>query len=218
MRPDLRLRLLAAVRGVRWQTLASLAVAVLVAVGASRVSVLLRTPADRQLVSPVLDSGILVGLSAPVAMLGHLIHDRAPWLLATSARPARGPRVLWLATLTAAAGAVGWGVTLLVGAQVSRLLVFADFGLLFALALLTGVVAGGQLSWLCPVLVAVVASTPGIVPLRYNVIVQARYDVQILCAAALVWAAAGLLFVGFDEYGLSREARLFRRTSLLSDE
>jgi hypothetical protein len=212
------LRLLAAVRGVRWQTLAWLVVAVVVAVVASRVSILLRTPADRQLVSPGLDTGILVGLTAPVAVLGNLLHDRAPWLLATSARPARGPRVLWLATLTTAAIALGWGMALVIGPQVSRLLVFADFSLLYALAVLTGVLAGGQLSWLCPALVAVVASTPRSLPIHLNVVVQAKYDTQVLGAAALALAIGGVLFVVFDEYGLSREARLFRRTSLLSDE
>lgn len=205
------LRHLAAVRGLDLRAGLGLAGSLLFIVLAAQLTVHLRTAADIGLSSPVLDSGILVGLSVPAALISRLAQDRAAWAQATGSRSKTLLRGVWVAVLFTMAVVVGAVGSLLVPGQQFPALLLADGVALTALGLIGAVAVGASLGWVAPVVVALVCSTPGLIPVKANWLVLAEKGPQMLAVAAGLAVAASLLFVALDDYGLAPQRRLIQR-------
>jgi hypothetical protein len=167
--------------------------------------------------TPVLDRLILVGLALPVAVIVRSLEDRCAWLLATCARRAWLVRAGYLGSVylgsLALAGGLAWTTT---GEQ-SHLLVFSDFSLLLGLGSLTAVFFGAQLAWTVPAAVALLCSTPGLIPLAINAPARPDQAWNILGVALVILALTLVLFARFDDYGVDRK-RLLTRLSGVTDE
>lgn len=212
------LLLIARARGLAAKVVLAFAVAILVALASAEVAVSLRSPSDRAVTSPVLDSGILIGLCAPVAVLTWLIEDRLAWMSVTGCRDLRLIRLRWFLALLVCAVASAALLAEVIPHQQSRVLIVADFSLLFGLGLLCAVTCGARLGWLAPAGTALGCSTPGLLPLAVNWPVRADHTGAVVAVATICTLAGGVLYVLLDDYGFARSHRLLGRMPGVTDE
>ncbi len=211
------IRIVAAARGWDQRHVTILAAAVAAAWALGHVGIRLRTAADMTLTSPVLDKMTLVALALPVAVIVRALEDRGAWLVATGARRQWAIRAAYLAGLYLSSLTLGAGLALATPGQQSRLLVFSDFALMLGLGCLAAVLFGAQLAWTVPAGLALVCSTPGLIPLSVNAPSRADQAGNILLAALAVLFLAFLLFARYDDYGFGGN-RLLTRQSGVTDE
>lgn len=97
-------------------------------------------------------------------------------------------------------------------------LVFAATLILLALAVISATIFGAGLSWVIPGATALAASTPGVIPIRFNWLILADRTEQLAIAAYVALLIAVVAYLAFDEYGLRRQKRLIERTPGVTDE
>lgn len=209
---------LARARGWNVRVSLLLVVSLMVAVAAARVSINLRTPADRLIKSDILDSGILLGMCVPVAIIVRMTQDRAAWLSVTGCRSVARVRSVWALFLLCLGVGMSCLLAALVPGQQSRVLIAVDFQALLATGLLGAVVLGAELGWLLPTLVAMAASTPGLLPISTNILVRADRVRYVEVAAGGLGILAIALFIAFDDYGIAPSRRLVRRLPGVLDD
>lgn len=194
-----QIKLIAASRGVCLPAAALLGAAVLIAFGAAQVGLTLRSAADFDVEGRILDSGVLVGLSAPAVVLTSFTRDRSDWLIAGSSRNLRFWRALWIACLSIVSVALGAVLSALLPRQVSTELVFADFVALCLAGYLSAIVVGGRFAWIAPVGIALVSSSPRLLPMHLNLLVNANNVTGIWLFNSGALLGLVLLFGIFDE-------------------
>lgn len=207
------IRLAAASRGVDARWMLTLLVTIGLAIGGASLAYQMRTPADRQDSGMTLDSTVLLGVVLPISVLATTLRDASAWIAATSPRSLVAQRAVWLTVLfgsaIAVAGLVAWPLE---PAQLPTV-VFLGTLVLFDLAVLSTTLFGSNLGWLLPGLVALVCSTPGLVPIDYNWLVSASKTRGLTIIAIALGVVAGICYVLLDEYGMRRQNRLVERQS-----
>lgn len=204
-------------RGWDRQSAAVLFVAVLAAYALGQVSVELRTGTDYLVSVDVIDRLVLLGLAVPIAVIVRQLEDRAAWLFATGSRNRHQDRACYLAVLVIGTLLVGAGLAYAYSTPGYAPLVFADIVLLLGLGIASAVLLGAQLAWIAPMAVALVCSTPGLVPIEANLLVRLDRASGVLAAGSVLLGVSMSLFVLFDDYGLSR-GRLLSRQSGVTDD
>lgn len=212
------IRLAATSRGVDGRLLAALFLTVVAAIGAASVAFQMRTPADQQASGLTLDSIVLLGAVLPVAVLARTLRDSSAWLVATSPRSLLAQRAAWVAVLYGSALGVALVITWpLAQAQLPAVVFWATL-VLFDTAVLSAILFGSNATWLLPGATALICSTPGLVPLKYNWLVAADRTEELAYTAIVLGLVAAAAYVALDEYGLRRHTRLIERQSgVLSD-
>jgi hypothetical protein len=173
----------------------------------------MRTPADREIPGTTLDSTVLLGVVLPVSVLVMTLRDASAWIAATSPRSLLVQRAAWLTVLFVSAVAVAGLVAWPLGPSQLPSVVFLATIILFELAVLSTTILGSNLGWLLPGVVALVCSTPGLVPIEYNWLVSANKVYGLKATAIALGLVAGACYVLLDEYGLRRQTRLIERQS-----
>jgi hypothetical protein len=191
--------LVAASRGADVRTAVHLALATCVAVASASLAFQMRTPADQLVPGPTLDSTVLLGVVLPVTVLARTLRDPSAWLVATSSRSVVVHRAVWITAVTAVAGLVSLLISWPMAPAQLPVLVFWDTMLLFGLSVVSTVLFGADLAWLVPGAVALLCSTPGVVPLHDNWLVLASRVADVRVVACVVVLGAGALFVWLDE-------------------
>lgn len=196
-------KLIAASRGVGLPTAALLGASVLMAYVAAQVGLTLRSAADFDVRGRILDSGVLVGLSAPAVILTSVLRDRSNWLLVGSSRSLRAWRVVWITCLSTASVVLGATLSVILPRQVSSGLVFADFVALCLAGYLSGVFVGGRFAWIAPVGIALLSSSPRLLPMHLNYLVNADNVTGVWFFNAAAFVVLAFLFGACDEYKIA---------------
>ncbi|MGL5824418.1 MAG: hypothetical protein ACRCYU_06215 [Nocardioides sp.] len=195
-----------ATRGLSPRWWGSLVAAWLAVAVFARVSLPLKFPFDAQ--DKMIDSGVVVGLVVPIAVMTQLLDEGSPQLVAGAARRLRRSRWLMAGGYVALAAVGGLVVGLL--APAPRLLVLGDALLLAGLSVFGAGLLGARLAWLVPLSVTMVVSAPGLVPWSANLPYRTESACEVLMIA-LVVAGAGLATYGrFGAYGVAIEQTIRR--------
>lgn len=205
-------------RGVDLRYLALLIASTMTAWLATEVTVELRTPADRAVQADTLDSAVLVGLVLPVAVLARSLQNRLAWLAETAARSVRTERAIWFGLVAGVGAVLCAGIVVLAPDQLLTTLIVCDFFVLLGLAVLCAVTLGAGRAWVAPSVAALVFSTPGVVPVRWNVLANGDLQSSAIALAVVLLVSAAVAYVAFDDYGLDRRARLIERTPGVTEE
>lgn len=205
-------------RGVDRQFVMTLMVAIVAAWAATHVTVELRSPADRLIEAPVLDSAVVIGLVLPIAVMARTLQNRLAWLTETSPRTPMKHRAVWLIILTVSASVIAGSIAVLAPPQLLSGLMIIDFFLLLGLAVWGAVLFGASLAWLPPTIVALLASTPGIVPVGLNVLANGATQRVAVALAITVLASGCVAYLALDDYGIRRRSRLIERSPGVTEE
>lgn len=204
-------------RGWNWTSVLALGAAVLGAWLLANISVQLRSAGDYSQSGLILDRLILVGLALPVVVMARQLENRAAWMFASGARSRVWESTRYIVVLTSAALGVGAGLALLSAQPGFVTLVFADFVFLLALAVISTVLFGAEMSWVAPVVAAVASSTPGLMPIAVNILVQQESAGRMMALACSLLAAGAVAFCAFDDYGLVPRRLLSRQPGVTDD-
>lgn len=117
-------------------------------------------------VGTVVDSGVIVGLVVPIAVMGTVLHEGPRDLVAAAARSLLLPRLALLGALYTTVAVASLIAALL--ASLPVVIVIVNSLLLAALLTIAVSFIGVGLGWILPVACTFVFSAPGLIPWDYN--------------------------------------------------
>lgn len=153
----------------------------------------------------VVDSGVVIGLLVPLAVMNVVLYEGPADSVRTAARRLVDVRLAvclgYFALAALSATAMAWAVSLPVQ------LVLADALLLGALNIAGTALLGVRLGWTLAALVAFTMSAPGLVPFEFNAFYHRDVGSVFLAVVAVIATVATLLFIRTGATGV-RPARL----------
>jgi hypothetical protein len=156
----------------------------------------------------IIDSGLVVGLTIPVAAMARTLDEGAPHLVKTASRALARNRASWAGGMLAATATLAAGLSALL--PVPAVLMVADSLLLAAVAVLGAGLVGGDVAWVPPLVLAGVASAPGVVPLSVNVLYH-HDQAGLTLLIAIVTAVTGVaVYARRGSVGPERRGRAWR--------
>lgn len=147
------------------------------------VTIPLKYPFDAR--GQVVDSGVVVGVLVPIAVLNVLLDEGPPELVRASARPLGRERIALATVLLVLVAALSWAVART--AALPTGLVCCDALMLQSLTVSGAALFGGRRGWVLAAAAAAAMSAPGLVPWELDV--AYHRDVASGYAAAVALAA-----------------------------
>ena len=141
----------------------------------------------------VVDSGVVIGLLVPLAVMNLMLEEGPEDLIRTASL--RLSRVRFAVAGGYVAVASLMSVLLAFAVSLPRGLVLADALLLAALSLLSTTLFTVRLGWLLPSLVGFTMSAPGLIPFQYNPMYNREISSVFIVAVVVAVAAAMLLYL-----------------------
>lgn len=151
----------------------------------------LKFPLEAQ--DEMVDSGVVVGLVVPLAVMSRILDEGPVHLVASAARNLTAVRLGWATAFLCVAcigSVVAWTI-----APVPFSLFLSDTFFLGAATVLGVGVLGSRLGWLLPLVVTLVASGPGLIPWQSNLLYREDTSIVLLLLAGAV-TVLGLIAYG----------------------